>query len=135
MPTVQLSRRLAGVIWGRTMGTAVLSAESTNSSSGGLRSYAHCSKRDADSVTLVLSNLGARALSLARALSRSPSLSYTHTHAHTPSDLIDKTDWPNATLAIEGAEVTPPYSPYEWDARIESDISIRIFHIYYTGSR
>ena len=38
------------------MGTDVLNVSSTNSSNGGLRSYAHCSKV-ANSVTLVLINL------------------------------------------------------------------------------
>lgn len=39
------------------MGTGVLNVSSTNSSSGGIRSYAHCSKMSSDSVTLVLINL------------------------------------------------------------------------------
>jgi heparanase 1 len=32
----------AGVLWGRTMGSKVLNVSSTNSSSGGVHSYAHC---------------------------------------------------------------------------------------------
>eukprot|EP01043_Picozoa_sp_COSAG02_P037875 COSAG02_NODE_2877_length_7842_cov_3.566060_1_plen_333_part_00 len=64
----------AGQIWGRTMGIDVLNVSSTNSSSGGIRSYAHCSKVGANnSVTLVLINLG-------------------------------KTDWPNATLEVAAAD-------------------------------
>jgi hypothetical protein len=39
------------------MGTGVLNVSSTNSSSGGIRSYAHCSQMGATSVTLVLINL------------------------------------------------------------------------------
>ena len=45
-----------GQIWGRTMGTQVLNVSSTNSSSGGIRSYAHCSS-SGTGVTLVLINL------------------------------------------------------------------------------
>lgn len=47
----------AGVIWARTMGTKVLNTSSTNSSTGGIRSYAHCSNLHPNSVTLVLINL------------------------------------------------------------------------------
>jgi heparanase 1 len=50
----------AGVLWGRTMGTKVLNVSSTNSSSGGVRSYAHCTT-SGDGVTLVLINLGEQA--------------------------------------------------------------------------
>jgi|EP01043_Picozoa_sp_COSAG02_P043592 hypothetical protein len=61
------------------MGTDVLNVSSSNSSNGGIRSYAHCSKMGANnsvaisSVTLVLINL-------------------------------DKTDWPNATLEVAAAD-------------------------------
>lgn len=50
----------AGVLWGRTMGTKVLNVSSTNSSSGGVRSYAHCTT-SGDGATLVLINLSEQA--------------------------------------------------------------------------
>ena len=46
----------AGVIWGRTIGTEVLNVSATNSSTGGIRSYAHCSN-GGGGVTLVVINL------------------------------------------------------------------------------
>lgn len=47
----------AGIIWAKTMGTQVLSASSTNSSTGGVRAYAHCSAGSGADVTVVLINL------------------------------------------------------------------------------
>jgi heparanase 1 len=47
----------AGIVWAKTMGTKVLSVSSTNSSSGGIRAYAHCTAGSAMDATVVLINL------------------------------------------------------------------------------